>query len=179
MPNGSFGLKLYRFLLKVYPASFRDEYAGSMEGELRDELAESRGTFALAKLWVRLLADLAVSIPLQFTREVFQDARHALRLWANRPGQTGFVILALAIGIGANTGVFSVVNAAWPHSEHSFRLTTAQKNFMNGGSSKARISRTPHSLSNSTSTLGQYKTRRGCIFLVPPGISSRSSAHSR
>jgi putative ABC transport system permease protein len=40
-----------------------------------------------------------------------QDARHTIRLWGRRPLQTGFAILALAIGIGANTGVFSVVNA--------------------------------------------------------------------
>ncbi len=40
-----------------------------------------------------------------------QDARHTLRLWANRPWPTGFAIAALAIGIGATTGVFSVVNA--------------------------------------------------------------------
>jgi len=111
MPSTPLALKLYRFLLKLYPAGFRDDYAGPMEREFRDELAESSGGLALAKLWVRLLTDLAVSIPLQFSRELSQDARHTLRLWANRPGQTGFAILALAIGIGANTGVFSVVNA--------------------------------------------------------------------
>ena len=111
MPSTPLSLKLYRVLLKLYPAGFRDDYAGPMEREFRDELAESSGGFALAKLWVRLLTDLAVSIPLQFSRELSQDARHTLRLWANRPGQTGFAILALAIGIGANTGVFSVVNA--------------------------------------------------------------------
>ncbi len=44
-------------------------------------------------------------------RETLQDARHTLRLWSRSPWQTGFAILALAIGIGANTGVFSVVNA--------------------------------------------------------------------
>jgi putative ABC transport system permease protein len=42
---------------------------------------------------------------------MFQDLRFTLRLWSNRPWQTGFAIAALAIGIGANTGVFSVVNA--------------------------------------------------------------------
>jgi hypothetical protein len=42
---------------------------------------------------------------------MFQDIRYALRFWARRPWQTGFAIVALAIGIGANTGVFSVVNA--------------------------------------------------------------------
>jgi len=40
-----------------------------------------------------------------------KDARHAFRLWSRRPWQTAFAILALAIGIGANTGAFSVVNA--------------------------------------------------------------------
>ena len=40
-----------------------------------------------------------------------QDLKYALRLWAARPWHTAFVIAALAIGIGANTGAFSVVNA--------------------------------------------------------------------
>jgi putative ABC transport system permease protein len=42
---------------------------------------------------------------------IFQDLKYALKLWAARPWQTAFAIAALAIGIGANTGVFSVVNA--------------------------------------------------------------------
>ena len=42
---------------------------------------------------------------------MFQDVRYALKLWVRRPWQTAFAIAALAIGIGANTGVFSVVNA--------------------------------------------------------------------
>ena len=47
----------------------------------------------------------------RFAREIAQDGRHAVRLWAARPWHTAFAILALAIGIGANTGVFSVVDA--------------------------------------------------------------------
>ena len=111
MPDAPLSLKLYRFLLKLYPAGFHDDYAGPLEREFRDELAESSGIYALTKVWVRLLTDLAISVPVQFSREVYQDARHTLRLWANRPWHTGFAILALAVGIGANTGVFSVVNA--------------------------------------------------------------------
>jgi putative ABC transport system permease protein len=45
-----------------------------------------------------------------FRRVVFEDLKYALRLWAGRPWHTAFAITALAIGIGANTGVFSVVN---------------------------------------------------------------------
>jgi putative ABC transport system permease protein len=41
---------------------------------------------------------------------MLQDLKYTLRLWAGRPWHTGFAIAALAIGIGANTGVFSGVN---------------------------------------------------------------------
>src|SRR6516164_593279 len=44
-------------------------------------------------------------------REAMRDARHTVRLWSRRPWHTGFSVLALAIGIGASTGIFSVVNA--------------------------------------------------------------------
>ena len=104
-------LRMYRWLLKLYPAGFREEFASELERQVRDDLAESSGFRALIGLWARLLVDLAVSVPGQFAREAWQDSRHALRQWARRPLNTGFAILALAIGIGANIGVFSVVNA--------------------------------------------------------------------
>lgn len=103
--------KVYRWLLKLCPSGFRDSYSGPMEQQFREELSESAGARALTALWIRALTDLAVTIPVQVAHEFVQDALHTFHLWAARPWQTGFAILTLAIGLGANIGVFSVVNA--------------------------------------------------------------------
>ncbi len=43
---------------------------------------------------------------------VRRDVRHGLRLWARNPGFTAVVVLTLALGIGANTAMFSILHEA-------------------------------------------------------------------
>lgn len=46
----------------------------------------------------------------KFVEDLSQDIRYALRSFAKTPGLTALIVLSLAIGIGANTAIFSVTN---------------------------------------------------------------------
>ena len=48
-----------------------------------------------------------------FVESIIDDARYSVRAGARTPAVAAIAVLSLAVGIGANTAVFSVVNAMW------------------------------------------------------------------
>ncbi len=69
---------------------------------------------------------------LPFLETLFQDLRYGLRILAKNPGFTAVAVLTLALGIGANSTIFTVVNAALIHPlpfRDANRLVTQWGNF--------------------------------------------------
>ncbi len=63
--------------------------------------------------------------------ELFQDVRYGIRQLRHNPGFTFVAIITLALGIGVNTAVFSLVDEIWlrprpvPHPERVVRIFTS------------------------------------------------------
>ena len=55
--------KIYSFLMRLYPARFREEYGDEALQLFRDRSRDERGFFRRLRLWLDLLADLAISVP--------------------------------------------------------------------------------------------------------------------
>jgi len=131
--------RLSRLLARCYPRELREEYADEMARFIDDARRDSRnagnpfGAFGVAATLTRdALVSLAASMrhdaprPLRsrtsdvllvktfrsFSMEAFlQDIKYALRGFARRPAFTAVALITLALGIGGNSAVFTLINA--------------------------------------------------------------------
>jgi putative ABC transport system permease protein len=104
-------MRSYRALLRLYPASFRDEYGDELCGAFAERARELSGPFASVMILLAALADVIPNAIAAHWDVLRQDLGYAARSLRRTPGFALTVVLVVALGVGANTAVFSLADA--------------------------------------------------------------------
>jgi len=123
----AFSLRLYRRLAAAFPSEFRDTYGEDLLLAAEDAVEDiwrRHGALGL----VRVLADIAVRVPIEHAAEVWHDIRFALRTLRTSPAFTAVALLSLSLGVGIAVAAFSETNGlvlrAIPGVPHPEQLVT-------------------------------------------------------
>ena len=103
-------LRLYRTALRLYPGEFRDEYGRELILVLNDRLRGESSATGRLFIWLHALLGILVEAPLEHLRVLAGDLHYALRVVRREKAVTLAAVSMLALGIGAATIGFTLVN---------------------------------------------------------------------
>jgi len=102
----NFAWRIYRRLANAFPHEFKLAYGTEVTQlgkDVLEDLARRQGFAGL----IRLIADIAIRVPLEYLSEMRGDMRYAWRALTKSPGFALVGIISMGLGIGLTTNVYS------------------------------------------------------------------------
>lgn len=119
-------LRAYRFMLRLLPRGFRERNGAEMEALLLESLRGACSRAGVVRVWAEAAVDLLLRAPVEHWRGrrsitssirgssmLAHDVRYALRAFHRQPAVVGMVLAMLALGVAANTMVFTLINGVY------------------------------------------------------------------
>ena len=102
----NFARRIYRWLARAFPHEFKVAYGAEvlqLGEDVVEDIAKRHGTAGL----IRLIANIAMRLPLEYLSEMRGDMQYAWRALRKSPGFALVGILSMGLGIGLTTNVYS------------------------------------------------------------------------
>jgi macrolide transport system ATP-binding/permease protein len=126
----NFTLRIYRRLARAFPHEFKLAYGDEVTQLGEDVVQEIAKRYGATGL-IRLIADIAIRLPIEYLSEMRQDMRYASRALIKSPGFALVGIISMGLGIGLTTNVYSsrwaLLTRELPTAVNAGRLVLAEK----------------------------------------------------
>jgi len=103
-------MRFYRLLLRLYPASFRENYGEELIGVFAAQQRRTAGFLPRARLWMVTIADVLLNAARAHADILRQDLRLAVRTLRRSPAFSITAIVVTALGVGATTATVTLTD---------------------------------------------------------------------